>query len=217
MNKASLFIGDISALPGSGRPTGIFKHPVTTAVHLGSAGFAGDQQADRQVHGGPEKAVHLYPARHYERLAKAFPAVAGQLQAGSLGENISSPTLDETQVHIGQLFQLGEATLQVCQPRNPCWKIDERFASEGMAAFIAAANFQTKGDSPRQGQTGHLKFLRWRKSSNIMGINRPCTAVSDHPGYSQLDCLHWLLISAIAKVRFAPFRLASREVSLEQQ
>ena len=137
MNKISLFIGGVSPLPDSGRPTGIFKHPLAAATHLGSTGFAGDQQADRRVHGGPEKAVHLYPAVHYARLAAAFPEVAGQLVPGSLGENISSPTVDEGQVHIGQLFHLGDAVLQVCQPRNPCWKIDARFGVEGMAAFIA--------------------------------------------------------------------------------
>lgn len=137
MSKVSLFIGGISALPDSGRPTGMFKHPLTTAALLGPEGFAGDQQGDRSVHGGPEKAVHLYPASHYARLAGAFPQVAGQLLPGSLGENISCVTLDESRVHIGQVFHLGEATLQVCQPRNPCWKIDARFGVEGMAAFIA--------------------------------------------------------------------------------
>ena len=53
---------------------------------------------DRRVHGGPEKAVHLYPAAHYARLAARFPEAAGELLPGSLGENISSPSLDETQV-----------------------------------------------------------------------------------------------------------------------
>jgi MOSC domain-containing protein YiiM len=137
MSNVSLFIGSIAPLPGNGRPSGIFKLPVDTPLHLGSAGFAGDQQADRSVHGGPEKAVHLYPARHYARLARAFPEIAGLLKPGSLGENISSPTLDESQVRIGDVFGLGNARIQVCQPRNPCWKIDARFGEAGVAAFIA--------------------------------------------------------------------------------
>ncbi|HQU80112.1 MAG TPA: MOSC domain-containing protein [Azonexus sp.] len=137
MARISLFIGTIAPLPESGRPTGMFKHPVGTALQLGIEGFAGDQQADRRVHGGPEKAVHLYPAAHYARLAERFPEAADQLEPGSLGENISSHTLDETQVRIGDIFQLGEARLQLCQPRSPCWKIDDRFGVDGMAAFIA--------------------------------------------------------------------------------
>lgn len=137
MANVSLFIGGIRPLPESGRPTGIYKQPVDATLELGFEGFVGDQQADRRVHGGPEKAVHLYPAAHYARLAAQFPDAASKLVAGSLGENISTPDLDEAAVHIGDIWQLGSAQLQVCQPRNPCWKIDERFACDGMAAFIA--------------------------------------------------------------------------------
>ncbi|MFZ2267681.1 MAG: MOSC domain-containing protein [Azonexus sp.] len=137
MAHISLFIGGIRPLPESGRPTGIYKQQVTSPLELGPDGFVGDQQADRRVHGGPEKAVHLYPAAHYARLAERFPDAASQLVAGSMGENISTGELDESAVHLGDIWQLGGARLQVCQPRNPCWKIDERFACAGMAAFIA--------------------------------------------------------------------------------
>jgi len=137
MAQVSLFIGGIRPLPESGRPTGMYKQPVSGEIELGPQGFIGDEQADRRVHGGPEKAVHLYPARHYARLAQRFPDAAAQLVIGSLGENISTAELDENDVRIGDLWRLGSAVLQVCQPRNPCWKIDERFACDGMAAFIA--------------------------------------------------------------------------------
>jgi MOSC domain-containing protein YiiM len=137
MAQVTLFIGGIRPLPESGRPTGMYKQPVITELELDREGFIGDQQADRRVHGGPEKAVHLYPARHYARLAERFPEAASQLVSGSLGENISTAELDENDVRIGDLWRLGSALLQVCQPRNPCWKIDKRFAADGMAAFIA--------------------------------------------------------------------------------
>lgn len=137
MAHVSLFIGGIRPLPDSGRPTGIYKQAVTAALDLGPEGFVGDQQADRRVHGGPDKAVHLYPACHYARLAGRFPDAAGQLVVGSLGENLSTADLDEGDVRIGDIWCLGSARLQVCQPRNPCWKIDERFGCEGMAAYIA--------------------------------------------------------------------------------
>ncbi|UCV19048.1 MOSC domain-containing protein [Ferribacterium limneticum] len=137
MAHVSLFIGGIRPLPESGRPTGMYKQPAGGPLELGREGFIGDEQADRRVHGGPEKAVHLYPARHYAKLAERFPEAAPQLVIGSLGENISTAELDENDVRIGDIWRLGSAELQVCQPRNPCWKIDERFASDGMAAFIA--------------------------------------------------------------------------------
>ncbi|MCL2524490.1 MAG: MOSC domain-containing protein [Betaproteobacteria bacterium] len=136
MASVSLFIGGIRPLPESGRPSGIYKQAANSRLTLGHEGFSGDQQADRRVHGGPEKAVHLYPATHYRRLAERFPAAAGQLLAGSLGENLSTGDLDESSVRVGDIWRLGGARLQVCQPRTPCWKIDERFGCDGMAAFI---------------------------------------------------------------------------------
>ena len=137
MAKVIIFIGGVSALPNSGRPTGMFKQQVSGPLELGPEGFIGDQQADRRVHGGPEKAVHLYPASHYAKLAACFPEAAAQLIPGSLGENLSSADLDESSVRIGDIYRLGNARLQVCQPRNPCWKIDDRFDADGMAAYIA--------------------------------------------------------------------------------
>lgn len=121
----------------TGHPTGMFKSAITSAVRVTIDGLEGDHQADRRVHGGPDKAVHLFPARHYARLARQFPEAAPELVPGSIGENLSSVDIDENDVHIGDVWLLGESLLQVCQPRSPCWKIDERFASEGMAAFIA--------------------------------------------------------------------------------
>lgn len=131
-----LAIGGIGALP-EGRPTAIYKAPVEAPVDIGPEGLAGDAQADRRVHGGPEKAVHLYPADHYPKLAAAFPEAAGTLVVGSLGENLSVTGVSEADICIGDVFAFGGARLQVSQPRSPCWKIDSRHGQDGMAAFIA--------------------------------------------------------------------------------
>jgi MOSC domain-containing protein YiiM len=69
-------------------------------------------------------------------LAAKFADAAPLLVPGSMGENIATADLDEHDVRLGDVWQLGSALIQVCQPRNPCWKIDERFATDGMAAFI---------------------------------------------------------------------------------
>jgi len=139
MAEMLIFVGGVKPLPESGRPTGMYKARVWGDIELGYEGFAGDHQADRRVHGGPEKAVHLYPARHYARLAARFPEARPSLVPGALGENLSTEDLDEHDVRIGEVWKLGSAQIQVCQPRSPCWKIDERISCHGMAAYIAEA------------------------------------------------------------------------------
>lgn len=132
-----LFLGGIRPLPPDNQPTGIFKQAVLMPVWVGKEGLAGDAQADRRVHGGPEKALHQYAIASYARLAAAFPDTAELLVPGSLGENLSAPGWDESSIAIGDIFRFGDSTIQVAQPRSPCWKIDNRFGAEGMARFIA--------------------------------------------------------------------------------
>lgn len=135
---AALYTGRVQLMPGDSRTTGIFKHPVTGSLQVSVEGLAGDQQADRRVHGGPEKALHHFPVAHYARLADRFPEFAPAFVPGTLGENLSTPALDESNVCIGDVFALGGARVQLNQPRRPCWKIDARFGLEGIAAFVEA-------------------------------------------------------------------------------
>lgn len=137
MTATKLFMGGIRPLPPENQPTGIFKLEVERPVWLGREGLAGDAQADRRVHGGPEKALHQYPMEHYMRLVRAFPDTAAQLVPGSIGENLSVPGWDEGKVCIGDSFRLGGALVQVSQPRSPCWKIDRRYGVVGMMQLIA--------------------------------------------------------------------------------
>jgi MOSC domain-containing protein YiiM len=136
MVVVTLFAGGIRPLPPGNEPTGIFKRACEAPVWLGSEGLAGDAQADRRVHGGPVKALHQYPAAHYAPLAQAFPAAAGLLVPGSMGENLSVDGWNEENVAIGDVFRLGDALVQVTQPRSPCWKIDRRYGVEGMTRFV---------------------------------------------------------------------------------
>ena len=136
MAMVKIFLGGIRPLPPGLEPTGIFKHEREAPVWLGREGLAGDAQANRRVHGGIEKAVHQYPAAHYARLAAAFPSAAALLVRGSIGENLSVAGWDETNVCIGDVFRLGDARIQVSQPRSPCWKIDRRYGVTGMTQLI---------------------------------------------------------------------------------
>lgn len=132
-----IHVGRVGLLPGESRGSAIAKQPLHGAARIGRDGFAGDEHADVRVHGGPEKAVHLFPAEHYATLAAAFPE-ARHLVPGGLGENLSVRGLGESSVCIGDIFTCGSARLQVAQPRTPCWKIDARCGVEGVAAFVAA-------------------------------------------------------------------------------
>jgi MOSC domain-containing protein YiiM len=132
----SLYTGSPRYIGDEGRFSAIWKQPATGPLRIAKEGLAGDAQADRRVHGGPEKAVHHYAGENYAKLAARFPQIADALVVGSIGENVSTVGLDETTVCIGDVFRIGTALLQVCQPRRPCWKIDARYATTGIAAHI---------------------------------------------------------------------------------
>lgn len=134
----AIYTGRVQRMPGDSRTTGIFKQPVAGPLQVGIEGLAGDQQADRRVHGGPEKALHHYPVGNYRRLAERFPDLAALFVPGAIGENLTTPLLDESDVFIGDVYALGSARIQLNQPRRPCWKIDARFGREGIAAFVEA-------------------------------------------------------------------------------
>ena len=130
-----LYAGPVAPLAG-GRPSAIRKQALTGEVMLHELGLAGDAQADRYLHGGPDKAVHHFPVEHYTALAHAFPAIGELLTAGSIGENISSLGLTEETVCLGDVYSFGAARVQLTQPRSPCGKIDRRYGVDGLAQHI---------------------------------------------------------------------------------
>lgn len=104
-------------------PSAIAKSPVSGPVMLGLEGLEGDEQADRTVHGGPEKALHHYPADHYAAWAELWPGLAAAFVAGGFGENVSTVGLTEADLCIGDRLRMGEALVEICQGRQPCWKL----------------------------------------------------------------------------------------------
>lgn len=137
MSGVSLFSGGLTRIDEHGQATGIYKTAISGPVRLTGEGLAGDVQADRRVHGGAEKALHQYALDSYRQLATRLPAIAAQLVAGSIGENLSATGFDEATVCIGDVYRLGDAIIQVSQPRSPCWKIDHRYGYDGVARLIA--------------------------------------------------------------------------------
>ena len=105
--------------------TGIFKEPVTGRVMLRTLNLDGDRQADLTVHGGPEKAVYVYPSEHYAFWKEELPEL--DLPWGMFGENFTTEGLLETETHVGDRFRIGSAEVMVTEPRMPCYKLGIRF------------------------------------------------------------------------------------------
>lgn len=137
MTPIQLFIGGVAPLPPDGRPSAIVKTAVAGPLAVGHEGLAGDRQADRRVHGGPEKAIHHYAAENHARLAARFRDIGDRFGPGTIGENVSTLGWTEDTVCIGDRFRLGTAVVEVSQPRSPCWKIDARYGAEGLTRWIA--------------------------------------------------------------------------------
>lgn len=137
----AVLVGRCAPLGPAGVPSGIAKQPVTHPVAVGPLGLDGDEQGDRRHHGGPEKAVHHYPGdHHYATWRRELPGPPPVLEApGAFGENLATHGLTEATVCLGDLWRAGTALLQVSQARQPCWKLDHRFAVPGMARRVQAS------------------------------------------------------------------------------
>lgn len=134
-----LRLGHVEPFGPAGEPSAIRKSTVAGPIAVSSLGLAGDEQADRRHHGGPDKAIHHYPFEHYAAWRGELPQLAARFDAGGFGENLSTLGLDEDNVCVGDIFRLGGALLQVSQGRSPCWKLNQRFGTADMTARVLAS------------------------------------------------------------------------------
>ncbi|MBW6483468.1 MAG: MOSC domain-containing protein [Vicingaceae bacterium] len=112
---------------GKEEQTGYFKEPVES-IFLGKTDVKNDSVVDREHHGGEDKACYLFGYNHYEFWQKQFPDLT--FDFGMFGENITIEHLDEAKLKIGDTFQLGEAVIQITQPRQPCYKMGVKFNNQ---------------------------------------------------------------------------------------
>jgi MOSC domain-containing protein YiiM len=110
--------------------TGIFKKPVAGMVRVWTLGLEGDNQVDRRVHGGPDKAVYIYPFEHYEWWRRELGEKLEEF--GAFGENLTTEGLLEDSVTRGDRIAIGTAIFQVTKPRQPCFKLAAKFQREDM-------------------------------------------------------------------------------------
>jgi MOSC domain-containing protein YiiM len=127
MKLISLNVGRprLALYKGASINTGIFKKPVSGRVALRTLNLDGDRQADLTVHGGPYKAVYAYPSAHYGYWRGELPGT--DVPWGMFGENFTTEGLSEDELHVGDRFRIGSATVVVRQPRMPCYKLAAKF------------------------------------------------------------------------------------------
>ena len=128
----SVNVGSIRTIAHAERTvtTAIFKQPVEGRVGVHGVNMDGDDQADRRVHGGPDRAVYAYATEDLEWWASELDRA---VLPGSMGENLTTAGVEVTEAVVGERWRVGSTLLEVASPRGPCFKLgiamgDGRFA-----------------------------------------------------------------------------------------
>jgi MOSC domain-containing protein YiiM len=170
MKIIGLYQAKVKRLGPKNELTGIYKYPVNTVI-VDNLGIQGDTQIDKRYHGGPERALHQYALGSYEQIIKGHPLLHKKAQPGSMGENLTIAQMNEKNVFIGDIYQMGQCKVQVSGPRMPCYKISEKFNWPKLDRFVA--KHAIHGWYYRIIEGGALSL-----GDNVTLINRPCTTLS---------------------------------------
>ena len=134
----SVNVGTPREVPWRGRTvrTAIWKHPVPGRVKVRGVNVDGDDQGDREVHGGVDKALYSYAAEDYAW----WGAELGQeLAPGTFGDNLTVRGIDVSGAEVGERWRAGGTLLEVAQPRTPCFKLGIRMGSQRFPRRFAVA------------------------------------------------------------------------------
>ena len=132
--------------------TGIYKKSINEKVFLDELGFHGDGVGNPRIHGGKDMAVCAYFVDHFPYWKKELDR---EIKPGAFGENLSLAGINETQIHIGDIFRLGETEIEVSQPRQPCHKLNKVFDLQAMACKVQTTGYT--GCYLRVKKTGWVK------------------------------------------------------------
>ncbi|MFL5449701.1 MAG: MOSC domain-containing protein [Gemmatimonadales bacterium] len=146
--------------------TAIHKTPVSGPVRVRRLNLDGDRQADLSVHGGPDKAVYVYPSEHYPFWRDELAGVA--LPWGAFGENLTVEGVNESTLRVGDGLRIGTAEFIVTQPRLPCYKLNVRFQRPDMVKRFL-----------RSGRTGF--YLAVIKEGELAAGDEIELVPTDHP------------------------------------
>jgi MOSC domain-containing protein YiiM len=160
----TVYVGRPKIVEHRGRyvSTAIFKTQVEGKIALTKLNLQGDEQADLTVHGGPDKALYAYPSEHYPWWRQQMPDV--DFPHGKFGENLTTEGLLESDVCIGDEYQVGTAVIKVSQPRLPCYKLGIRFGrADVIKKFMRSGRSGIYFSVLQEGELSagdEIKFLR---------------------------------------------------------
>jgi MOSC domain-containing protein YiiM len=116
--------------------TSIWKAPVEGRVPVRGVNVEGDEQANPEFHGGPDKAVYAYAREDTNWWVREL---GRGLEDGNFGENLTVEGVDVTGAVVGERWEVGTVVLEVAQPRTPCWKLGARMGDPAFPVHFAAA------------------------------------------------------------------------------
>jgi MOSC domain-containing protein YiiM len=135
----SVHVGRPRAVPTNREPvsTAIWKYPVEGRVAVRGVNLDGDDQADRSVHGGRDKAVYAYAEEEVQAWERELGRDLGE---AAFGQNLTTRGLPISDAVIGERWRLGSTVLEVAQPRQPCFKLGMRIGEPGFVKRFAHAS-----------------------------------------------------------------------------
>ena len=174
MKIQSTNIGGVTTFTWNGKEeqTGIFKYPVTTPLFLRKNEVANDTIINRVNHAGVNKACYLFSADQYPFWKNVYPHL--DWNWGMFGENLSVEGLDEATLRIGDIYKIGNALVEVSQPREPCYKLGVRFNNQEILRQFIDQN--RPGTYVRVLEEGTVKngdvFELQQQSSNTLTVQQ---------------------------------------------
>ncbi|MBP1992949.1 MOSC domain-containing protein YiiM [Paenibacillus eucommiae] len=198
MKVTSINVGKPQVLIVDGKEliTGIMKFPSDAPLFLSSIQLEGDGQADLAVHGGVDKALCVYCQEHYSH----WEQVLGEkLEYGAFGENVTVLGLLESDVCIGDRYELGAALVEVTQPRQPCFKLAKRYGRVDLPLMVQKTGF-----------TGfYFRVIR----EGIIPVQPDVRLVSRHPGGVTVQLANQLKYHDVRNIEGIKRILAVEELS----
>ena len=121
----SVNVGTVREFEYNGHPakSAIWKSPAVGRIGVRGVNLAGDDQADRKAHGGPDKVVYAYAVQDIRWWEQE---IGRPLAYGEFGENLTTEGIDVNNALVGERWEIGSTVLEVSEPRIPCWRLGVR-------------------------------------------------------------------------------------------